>query len=756
MIEYFQEDGAGDIFIANGIGPMLRWDGYAASFEEVGLAAPLTAMTLADLANGAIVGTYFAYTRFVDAKGNVSNLSPISAEFTASGSTGTITAATNTTPIVITSAGHGLATGDVVKITGVGGNTSANNTFVVTVLTLNTFELDDSSGTAEYTGGGTWISGVESIIYNSIPVPVEAKVVRRQILRNTDGQATTFYVDIDTTDLASASLSSMRDDSELQTQEAVPILDSELNLFANRHDKPSNYYPFMAYNLDRMFACGVVTYSRGHVKVTNGSTTVTGVGTDWESTLATRYLYVSGASKTYEISSVNETLQTLTLTEAYTDTTDKFAFYAIEPPPAFHRLVSFTEAGLPQSWPPTNAVPVQVTGDRFTGLAQHSSFIYIFEARHLHKLTFSVSPLIDGGVFMAAERGCVNGRSWIAADNALFSIDELGVYSFSAREVEPLSQQVQAIFRPQRLQRIDGLKINWKRKAFFHASLDRQQDTIRWFVCMDGHRYPHDALCFQYRQNKFWIERFPFAICGSCNGDINGTPQVFYGGPHSKILAAWQGTLDLANLDLGTVHGTATSSTLFSLTDSAASFSTTFANAPVSIVKGKGKGQVRKIIEASATTLTIQDPWLELPDATSVYQVGGVHYKYRTGWMRFAKAEENANRALELSWEPLTTAAIANLRFILDTTDDISTSGVTQNSDAGGGIASIKGLSDLEVNLTYPPGVARAPLPGHREHAARGRRYVQFELEGDSNEEPIIVYQWIFEGVVADTSPTPS
>lgn len=64
--------------------------------------------------------------------------------------------ATNATPIVITtSASHLLVDGDVVTIAAVGGNTAANGTFVVNVLTSNTFQLVNSVGSGAYTSGGT-------------------------------------------------------------------------------------------------------------------------------------------------------------------------------------------------------------------------------------------------------------------------------------------------------------------------------------------------------------------------------------------------------------------------------------------------------------------------------------------------------------------------------------------------------------------------------------------------------------------------
>lgn len=67
----------------------------------------------------------------------------------------TINAASNASPIVIgTTAAHGLTTGDRVPIAQVQGNTAANGTWIVTVLTGTTFSLDGSTGNGAYTTGG--------------------------------------------------------------------------------------------------------------------------------------------------------------------------------------------------------------------------------------------------------------------------------------------------------------------------------------------------------------------------------------------------------------------------------------------------------------------------------------------------------------------------------------------------------------------------------------------------------------------------
>lgn len=71
--------------------------------------------------------------------------------------TGTITAATNASPIVVTSAAHGLTTGTQVTISGVAGNTSANGNWVVTRISATQFSLNGSVGNGAYTSGGIWL-----------------------------------------------------------------------------------------------------------------------------------------------------------------------------------------------------------------------------------------------------------------------------------------------------------------------------------------------------------------------------------------------------------------------------------------------------------------------------------------------------------------------------------------------------------------------------------------------------------------------
>lgn len=79
------------------------------------------------------------------------------------GTATTVTAATNTAPITITSNGHGLSNGNLVVVSGALGNTAANGTWYVTVVDSNNFRLNGSVGNGAYVANSaTWqrVSGL--------------------------------------------------------------------------------------------------------------------------------------------------------------------------------------------------------------------------------------------------------------------------------------------------------------------------------------------------------------------------------------------------------------------------------------------------------------------------------------------------------------------------------------------------------------------------------------------------------------------
>lgn len=131
----------------------------AAKTPPVVLAANITRVLVQASAEDGVVITTIA-----NAGGDVSGVSNLD-----------VSGVTNASPIVITSGSpHGLSTGDYVTISGVIGNTNANSTFTIAVLSSTTFSLDDSSGNAAYVSGGIIEGGdigqVDRIIQeNAVP-----------------------------------------------------------------------------------------------------------------------------------------------------------------------------------------------------------------------------------------------------------------------------------------------------------------------------------------------------------------------------------------------------------------------------------------------------------------------------------------------------------------------------------------------------------------------------------------------------------
>ena len=167
-------------YMAHGKLPVQRFDG---ALTSAGIEAPGVKPTVASSGSGTLTGQRYAYTRFLDSTGKVSNVSPISDVHETFGSAGAdITGATNAAPIVITSASHGLTTGDTVRVSGQKGNTAANGTWTVRVISTDTFALEGSAGNGDWTTsavpamkvtvkktGGPGVSQVQTLSYSATP-----------------------------------------------------------------------------------------------------------------------------------------------------------------------------------------------------------------------------------------------------------------------------------------------------------------------------------------------------------------------------------------------------------------------------------------------------------------------------------------------------------------------------------------------------------------------------------------------------------
>jgi hypothetical protein len=672
-VEFFAQSADGLLFAANGIDPVLIWDGLAGQMDVAGVAAPAAALTFAGAGSGAITGTYYAYTRYVDARGNASDLSPLAG------------------PVTLAARGE--------------------------------------------------------VAYSNVPAPAESKVALRQILRNTAGQTQVFYVDVETDDLTSTSFSSTLADGLLQNQEAVALYDDAGIVVANRNAPPPADKGVIAAHLDRMFLAGEEVYREGSVAVTLGSKVVSGVGTAWPATLAGRFLWVAGADRAYEIDAVDVVLQTLTLLEEYGSPSAPYQPYGVRPPLAQRRLVAFSEPGLPESWPAANALSVQEDGDDVVGLMPMGSFLYILERRHVYRLTFQEDPIDDGYVFLSCNRGCVNGRCFAVVDEAAYLLDEAGVYVFSgSRQTEPVSAPIQDLFDPANARA--RYRLRFESSRWWHCVYDRGTQVVRWFVTLSGTGAPRHALALDLATRRWWVEEYPVPIGASCVGLLDGERRVFLGGPGGQVFLLGPDSLDLVDARRGKVRGLVTSATPTSLTDAQGRFGDDLAGAPVTVVSGRGRGQQRVVVQASAARLDLDRPWSVRPDPTSTYQVGGVRWRYRTGWFRWAPAEVEGPRRIEILFEPCAGEQTLLAYFYADR----SGGPVVWRSDYGpsqlNSLGTERGDAAMTGDLSAPGGWMQRRMDGHKELYIDGQRLFSWELQGVTNGDPAVIYQVTLDGAV--------
>lgn len=680
MPDSYAESADGVILIANGIDPVVRWDGFAASAEPAGVEAPDpdTVPAISVSGSGGITGTYTAYVRFLDARGNPGNLSAISNSITA--------------------------------------------------------------------------ANAGQVNYSNLPTPAAGKVTTRQILRNTAGQASVYYVDVEDGNVSSTTATGYKTDAQLAVSDSLTLFDSATGLnVGNRFGVPPDTKPLIVFHLQRMWLGGVQPYAEGSAKVTKNSTTVTGIGTRWKRNWVGRFVYVVGATRSYEIDSVDEAAQTVTLTEAYTDETDPFAEYAIRPSPGDESQLYFSEPGQPEAWPFYSALPLPDDGGPLTGMLQFSSFLWLFKRRKTYRLSGQSDPSRDAFIFEALGRGCVNHRCAAVVEQQLYALDENGVYRTSGGDqAENVSATIQNLFRAG-----DGA-INWQAARYFFCVVDNQAQVIRWYVAFHGEYLPRHSVAFHYPTGKWFIDDLPVSVGAGCIGRV-GRPTgtwagdneaVFLGSTGGRVLAMG-GPLDGPPAEGATNRGTVTAAGTDTLTDGAAVFDTTMVNVPVCIVAGRGKGQRRLVVGATATTLRLDEPWAVKPEAgKSQYQLGGIPYRYLSGRYRWAPDERTKGRAIETQYIPTAAPQTFDLRLYADFAAIPRQIGRAVDAGQRTGVRADKDAEGYTRSLSDPHGFYRQVWAGLREGSIDAGRAFAFELVGVSGPEQARFGETLLEGAV--------
>lgn len=595
------------------------------------------------------------------------------------------------------------------------------------------------------------VSGRLGFNYSGVQAPTDAKVVKRQILRNTSGQALTYYVAHETTDLTSTVFNNadILTDAQLQTKAAFALFDSDGRSNAVRFGVPPNDKPFIATFQDRMFLAGDAPYVEGHAIVINGSTQVTGIGTNWTTAMVNRVFLVTGDFTQFTISAVNAVSQILTLSAVYSGASNKFAAYQIRSTNTNRRTIQWSGAGLYEAYSPFDALTIEDNGDEVTGLIPGIAFLLIIQRRNTYRLSYQTRPEKDGGIFLYARRGCLNNRVWVYVGDELFIMDETGIYRLSAAGEEAISAAIQDLFWWDQAQGL--LRINWSAKKYFHAVLNREDTTIRWFISLNGQRFPRHALCYHYISKDWWLEEFPFPVpCSTL--DTTSSARMLIGGSAARIFHAGVGRLDVINASSGSTRGTVTTGKTTQLIDNSAGGDKTFptsgmVGAPIAIVGGRGKGQVNLITAVSGGTITFKFPWRIKPDTTSLYQIGGIGWKWKSHRFRWIDEETDQQRRITVQYPPTLNPATFDLRIFKEQNTQPDKWALTwPDSAEADGVSFTKDDPDAVIDLTKESGFAQLRIPGHRERYIQRADRVYLEMRGFSSKDPIQISEIAIEG----------
>lgn len=578
--------------------------------------------------------------------------------------------------------------------------------------------------------------------YSSIPVSDNPRVTTVEIYRNTDGQTIVFYLDA-TVDNGTTTTTSTKADADLQASTALPILNADGSLNANRFEPPPYHKAVLVQHQDRMWFAVDVAYTQGNVAIDSGSTTVIGLGTNWTVNFIGRVLHLPYSGDEYTITDVDVDAQELTIDTPWPSGAIHSTYYAILPEHDERNKIYFSYPGEPESVPATNSFKIQeIGGDEITGLMPLGQFLFVNMRKHVYRISFGISPNDDLAVTKTVCRGCVNQRCWIRVEDVAYLLDREGVHRFEGGHdggnTEHVSEPIQDYFREER--------INWAAERFFFASHNATEEVIRFHVSLGGHYLPRHALCFHYRHQAWWIEEYALPFGGACVPWMAGFQRCLlsgqYGGHYIQSEEDWDVVRSVGKSD--TFRAFVDSATLTSITDADAVWPRNLTNAPISIVSGRGRGQQNRIVSVDDQRLNLLTPWRILPDTTSTYQLGAIPWRIVSGTYRYVQEHqadqfENMNlRRIRIACQPTEAEGHINLRIFIDHNQNPKSDYVKYEQDDG--------ISTLEQDPYIVLDIAAGnDFSGYRQFTISGQtvdprftaQWVTAELSGF---DPVTIY----------------
>lgn len=476
---------------------------------------------------------------------------------------------------------------------------------------------------------------------------------------------------------------------------SMAITARDAQLVARRQNPPPKHKAVAVFFRSRMWYAVDVAYGGSNhagtamtVAIADNSPTdytITGTNTDFRSDMVGRYLYMENETEPLEIQSVTSSTVMLVHrqpTQAGASPVTGLEF-KICPKPEERNKIYYSEPDEPESVPATNVVYLEENtndNDVIVGLAPHGAVLYAFKERHTYRISFGRQPKIDADPTLAFSRGALNHRCIAVFEDSAYVIDYAGIYSVSLWGSDQLARNgIDHDIKPLLDFVYDGkLGLDQARNAFTVVDPERRQ--VRFFLATSSlaSEYSYDTTllrpkaCLVYNiDTKTWdVEGYVQQLGGGCCAPVSGRMRVFMAGMKDRVYSMKDNVAES-----GVVHNslvtTYTSGTP-SLTDSDATFGTSeeLVNAPVAIVDGTGKFQVRRVVSHTATVLTLDKAFDTALDTTSEYVTGGVIAKFKTGAFAFPdsynskKGDSGNKRGMRIAYQPFSDTF--DVRFYLN------------------------------------------------------------------------------------------
>jgi hypothetical protein len=511
---------------------------------------------------------------------------------------------------------------------------------------------------------------------------------------------------------------------------------------ARRFVPPPEHMCVVQFFQDRAVYGVVGEYTVGTL-TTDGDNTVAGSGTAWPSDFKGRYLAAVDETRLHKITAVGSATA-MTLERSATSSAAQDS-YAVIPSPDEFQKIYFSEVDEPESVVPTVNCIIQdntADADRNTAIAPMGAALFVYQSRHLYKVTFAKQPQIQANPTLVATRGCVNQRCWKQYEGDLYALDQNGAWRYSVGGGwEPISPNIQDIFR-------DG-DLDWSKSRWWWCELNAEEETIRWFVNYvdSGYAKPNRALCYHLRYKAWWTEQYAHELSGGCAIPMSGRMRLLRGGQNEQIYLSAEGTRDGTTT---TATHTATGGTTTTATGS--SLGSTI-NASIAFLSGSNKGLARRITVNNGSTITFTPALTNAVASGDRFTVGGIPWSMRTGLLPFPdshdveKAELAIQRGLRLVYEPTSDTQTLDVRLYRDHATTPSTNQIATNH--GMGITTSAGSSDAVLDVS----ASRSSLgrdsgtkwlaieEGRLDPATSHNRWAAWELRGVQIGDRIEIYE---------------